>query len=123
MSDKTWKQSVESYEELRLGLEYAVHELPAGILGGPNSATPEECAELMDDLNKFEALCKVVEIDSAVFIEQCRWHFEHYPHYLSRHRHFKGYASYVIPRKGPLKVTAKPAYVSFYPKSRSSGTP
>lgn len=115
-STASWKKSVDRYEELRHWLEYAVHELPAGILGGPNSATPEECAELMEGLKEFEALCKSLGSESAEFIEQCRWHFEHYPHYLSRYRHFKGYASYIVTRKGPLKVTAKPMYVSYYPK-------
>jgi hypothetical protein len=100
-----------------------VHELPAGVLGGPNSATPEECAELMEGLNEFESLCKVVGSESVEFIEQCRWHFEHYPHYLSRHRHFKGYESYIVPRNGPLKVTARPAYVSFYPKHPPGNVP
>ncbi len=92
------------YEALLKILRYAVHELPAGVLYGPNGASAKECAELVTDLNEFEVLCRELGQDQSVFIERCRWHFEHYPHYLERRRHFNSYAQYIEGRGGPLNV-------------------
>ena len=95
----------ERYSQLLGLLKYAVHELPAGVLYGTDGATTKQCAELLDDLNEFEALCRELGRDQGVFIDDCRWHFEHYPHYLGRRRHFADYRKYIEDRGGPLKVT------------------
>lgn len=89
------------YEELLNGLNYAVHELPAGVLFGPDGANPQQCDELMADLNEFEKLCIELELPHTEFVEACRWHFDHYPHFLSRRRHFASYAQYIADRGGP----------------------
>lgn len=83
----------------------AVHELPAGVLWGANAATAAQCAEMMTGLQAFASVCARLGLaqDHARFIEDCRWHFEHYPHYLER-RHFVDYATYVRDRNGPLTV-------------------
>lgn len=94
------------YRSLFDGLRYAVHELPAGILWGHDGATEAQCGELMKDLNRFEQVCHQLGRDHSVFIEGCRWHFEHYAHYLSRHGHFNGYAEYIQRREGCLRVLA-----------------
>jgi hypothetical protein len=39
-------------------LDYAMHELPAGVLWNPNAATDSQCAELLVDLNRFEVVSK-----------------------------------------------------------------
>ena len=87
-------------------LSYAVHELPAGVLYGANGASPAECADMMTGLEAFEALCvRLGRLDDQwAFIEGCRWHFEHYPHYLGRRRHFANYETYIRNRNGPLTV-------------------
>jgi hypothetical protein len=91
-------------------LQYVVHELPAGILFGANGASPDECRELMEGLDEFARLCLRLQLtDHAEFIENCRWHFEHYPHYLGRRRHFHDYESYIRDRHGPLVVTMPPS--------------
>jgi hypothetical protein len=100
------KEQREEFERLLEVLRYSVHELPAGVLGGPNAATPKECAHLMQVLRRFEELTAVVGRDMGGFVEDCRWHFEHYPHYLSRSRHFRGYEDYVTRREGPTRVRA-----------------
>lgn len=100
----TTKEQIERYERLRQLLEYAVHELPAGVLYGSDGANATQCAEWMNDLNEFEALCSELERDHKTFVEDCRWHFEHYPHYLGRRRHFVDYTTYVEDRGGPLRV-------------------
>jgi hypothetical protein len=94
----------EQYHQTLDWLTYAVHELPLGVLWGPDGSTPEQCSELMAGLEEFAVLCTRLDIDHAAFIENCRWHFEHYPHYLGRRRHFVDYATYIRDRNGPLTV-------------------
>jgi hypothetical protein len=94
------------YKVLLSSLRYAVHELPAGVLYGKDGAAAKECAELMEELNEFERLCLNLELDQSAFVEGCRWHFEHYAHYLGRRRHFQSYREYVEARSGPLKVAS-----------------
>lgn len=90
-------------------LSYAVHELPAGVLDGPNGATPDACREMLEDLEGFERLCTRLDLkDHAKFLEGCRWHFEHYPHYLARRRHFASYEAYTVDRKAPMSVPGPP---------------
>jgi hypothetical protein len=98
------KSDREQYSTLLEQLRYAVHELPAGVLYGADGATEKQCAEWMQDLLVFEQLCERLNNDHRAFIEGCRWHFEHYPHYLGRRRHFTSYEQYTIERHGPLKV-------------------
>ncbi len=95
---------LQRYQKLREQLQYAVHELPAGILYGADGATENECAQWMQDLLEFERLCTKLEKNHAAFIEGCRWHLEHYPHYLGRKRHFVSYEQYTVERGGPLKL-------------------
>lgn len=92
------------YEALLSNLRYAVHELPAGVLDGPDGATVKQCAELMEALNEFERLCGQLGHNHNALIEGCRWHFEHYAHYLGRRRHFADYQQYVERRGGSLRV-------------------
>ncbi|WP_157537517.1 hypothetical protein [Nocardioides sp. Root190] len=96
----------ERYERDRNWLWGAVHELPAGVLWGATGATAAECAEMMAGLEEFASVCERLGLseDHTAFIEGCRWHFEHYPHYLGRRRHFVDYATYVQDRKGSLTV-------------------
>lgn len=93
------------YRKARQWIDSAIHELPAGVLWGPNAATLTECAEMLDGLEEFALACeRLGVIGHEEFIEGCRWHFDHYPHYLERRRHFLSYASYVSDRHGPLRV-------------------
>jgi hypothetical protein len=68
------------------------------------SATLKQCAHLMENLRRFEELSSLVGCAMADFIEDCRWHFEHYLRYLSRSRHFQGYEDYIARRDGRLHV-------------------
>jgi hypothetical protein len=97
-------EAADRYEVLHKSLLYAVHELPAGVLFGPNGATEKECKKLMDMLLEFEQLAVHLGKSKKEFIEGCRWHFEHYPHYLGRSRHFTSYQQYIEGRRGPLTV-------------------
>ena len=94
------------YRRLSDLLQYAVHELPAGVLHGADGANAKQCAEWMADLNEFDRICTAMRRDHRAFIEGCRWHFEHYPHYLGRRRHFVDYETYIRDRGGPRRVPA-----------------
>ena len=97
------------YGRDRRWLDDAVHELPAGVLWGANGATPEQCSEMLDGLGEFAGVCDRLGLDDhKEFIDGCRWHFEHYPHYLGRRRHFVDYPTYIRDRHGPVRVSLPP---------------
>ena len=92
------------YEDLLRFLQYTLHELPTGVLYGADGASERECAELMAETYRLEQLSESLGTDISTFIDGCRWHFERYPHYVGRHRHFDGYESYIVKYGGPLRV-------------------
>jgi hypothetical protein len=95
------------YVRDRQWLDSAVHELPSGVLWGADGATPAQCAEMLDGLEEFARVCVRLGLhDHAEYIEACRWHFDHYPHFLGRRRHFADYPTYIHDRRGPLRVSA-----------------
>jgi len=94
------KELVNEHRKLEQALSYAVHELPLGILYGTNGATEKQCAEWMRTLEEFQVLSNVLSIEYEFFTDDCRWHFEHYAHYLGRRRHFQDYEQYILERKG-----------------------
>jgi len=96
----------EEYMRLRSFLEYTLHELPASVLYDANGANEKNCAELMGDTYRLEALALAVGADIAEFIAVCRWHYERYPHYLGRRRHFGSYANYMEKNHAPVTKTA-----------------
>lgn len=98
------------YWAARAWMSSAVHELPAGVLDGHDGATESGCRAMLNELEQFDRLCRRLGLeDHQDFIEGCRWHFEHYGHYLSRRRHFVDYETYTRDRNGPLRVSDPPA--------------
>lgn len=100
IGDETSKEDQERYKKLATWLRHVVHELPAGVLYGHDGASEAQSQELMRDLYEFEELSRKLSRSNAPFVVACRWHFEHYPHYLSRQRHFGTYKSYIEKRGG-----------------------
>lgn len=96
----------QEYEKRLRYLEYTFHELPAGVLYGANGANEAKCAELMNEAQRIEVLSATLGIDNSKFIENCRWHYERYPHYLSRQKHFWGYGTCIQKHNGQNKVKA-----------------
>ena len=103
------RQLKERYDFLLRVLRDAVHELPAGVLWGSNGATEQECKELLEGVVELGKVCSELGRDQTDFLEDCRWHFEHYPHYLERQRHFLSYEQYILDRKGPQRVRDREA--------------
>lgn len=89
------------FDDLKSYLRYTLHELPAGILYDANGADAEKCAALMKETYRIESLSAELGVDCSDLIAVCRWHYERYPHYLSRHRHFGSYANYISKYQGP----------------------
>ena len=91
----------EEHERLLRYLEYTLHELPVGVLYDANGADDKKCAELMQDTYRLESLSNDLGIDNSEFVQVCRWHYERYPHYLSRQKHFGSYSNYIKKYNGP----------------------
>ena len=64
---------------------------------------------MTEALEEFERLCTRLGLDDhSEFIDGCRWHFEHVPHYLSRRRHLGDYEEYTRDCNGPVRVASRP---------------
>jgi len=98
----TNKELKTEYERILEELEYSLHELPCGVLYGANGANERQCREFLDDTYRLEELSIELGIDISEFIKIARWHFERYPHYLGRQRHFGTYIKYIEKHNGPL---------------------
>lgn len=96
----------EEYTHLLRYLEYTLHELPAGVLYDANAANDKKCAELMKDTYRLEELAVAMGADLSEFLATCRWHYERYPHYLGRQKHFGSYANYMEKHHAPSKRKA-----------------
>ena len=96
----------EEYEYLLRYLQYTLHELPAGILYDADSADDKKCAELMEGTYRLEELAVAMGVDLSEFLATCRWHYERYPHYLGRQKHFGSYANYMEKHHAPSQRRA-----------------
>ena len=76
------------------GFEYALHEVPSGVLFGHNGATPAECQQLRAALREFEQLLADAgsAADHADLVARCRFHFAAYPAYLTERPRLPCYA-------------------------------
>ena len=61
----------------------------------------------MRETYRLEELAKSRGFDLSEFLAACRWPYEHYPHYLSRARHFGSYANYMAKYHAPMIKKAK----------------
>lgn len=96
----------DEYQRLLRYLEYTLHEVPSGVLYGKDGASPKECAELMSETYRLGALARERGVDLSEFLATCRWHYERYPHYLGRQRHFDTYANYMARHGAPSTTRA-----------------
>ena len=102
--NKTNVNSVkDEFRQLLKYLEYTLHELPSGVLYDANGADEKKCAELMSETYRLEKLAESSGVDVSEFIAMCRWHYERYPHYLGRQKHFGSYANYMAKHQAPSK--------------------
>ena len=69
---------------MRSRFDYALHELPAGVLYGHDGATIEQCDELLVELSDYERLAMEfgAEEEDRELIAQSRFHIPAYRRYL-----------------------------------------
>lgn len=79
------------------GFRYAIHEVPAGVLCGPDGATVAECDELLSDLDEFRALLAAEEAahDYATLVTECERRFRSYKQYLVTHPRYTTYSAFL----------------------------
>lgn len=76
-------------------LEYAVHELPTGVLNGINGATPDGCLELLDLLEEYVSTCQRLGIDCSADSRYYAMHFQGYRDYLLHRELYDNYSDYI----------------------------
>jgi hypothetical protein len=77
---------------------------------------------MLTDFERYEQLCHRHCLDDhREFLDACRWHFEHYAHYLGRRRHFVNYETYIQGRRGPLSVPNPPPPPPSFGKAPARG--
>jgi hypothetical protein len=83
--------------------EYSLHEVPSGVLYGTDGATPEQCEQLLRDLDEFRGHVSVAgETDRhAELIGECDFHYRAYADYLRSDTRDGGYADYLDHRSKP----------------------
>jgi hypothetical protein len=87
---------------MRSRFDYVLHELPAGVLSGPDSATIEECDELNAELSDYEQLAMELGEDEEdrKLIAECRIHIPAYRRYLSERGLHANYESFLSKQAG-----------------------
>ena len=80
---------------MRSHFDYALHELPAGVLCGHDGASTGQCDELMEDLSAYERLALDFGVEEDwELIAEARFHIPAYQRYLAergRHANYEGF--------------------------------
>ena len=79
--------------------EYTLHELPTGVLYASDSASIEECKELLKDLTRYEEVCSKLAIDDKELIDECMFYYLAYKDYLTIYKNYKGFHDYLDKHK------------------------
>lgn len=81
---------------MRSHFEYVLHELPSGVLYGHDSATIEQCGELLEELENYERLAaEFGEEEDREVLAEARFHIPAYRKYLSERERYANYADYL----------------------------
>lgn len=83
-------------DSIRFDLEYAIHELPAGVRWGANSASASQCEVLFEDLKEFRGyLVALREVGDEELCDACELHFTAYRAYLIHGRSAGSYERFL----------------------------
>jgi len=85
--------------------DYSLHELPAGVLDGNVGVTPDQCTEMLADLDEFAALVDAAGERARYggLIDRCRLHFAAYRNHLFHRPDYLKYADYLTRHGLPLR--------------------
>lgn len=78
-------------------LRYTIHDVPIGVLDGPDGATIEQCRELQSFLRGFKEHVSVLGLNAEFqdLIVTCDYHFQAYQLYLHDHEAYGSYRAYL----------------------------
>jgi hypothetical protein len=84
-------------EALASEFEYALHEVPAGVLYDSRGATAEQCGELLRETHEFygHVVGENMLDEYRELIDDCRLHFAAYAKYQNNRDRFKNYQEYL----------------------------
>jgi hypothetical protein len=87
-------------EQMGWQLQHALHEVPSGVLYGMDGATPEQCDELLLELEEFRALLTAEggEATCHALVRRCAYHFRAYKEYLLNRELYGGYEDFLDKR-------------------------
>lgn len=76
---------------------YALHEVPTGVLYGTDGATEAECGLLLEELREFDRLVaeEGAEPTYGPLARRCRLHFSAYGEYLRSRDRYRDYDAYL----------------------------
>lgn len=77
--------------------EYAVHEVPAGVLRGNKGATVAQCREEEEDLALFREVAEAHGVTAQYKAAMHKWafHFHGYADYQTHRAEYENYATYI----------------------------
>lgn len=77
--------------------DYAIHEVPAGVLRGNKGMTVAECREAEEDLALFRAVAEAHGVTAQYEADMHEWafHFHGYADYLTHRAEYGNYAAYI----------------------------
>jgi hypothetical protein len=83
--------------EMARNFDYAIHEVPSGVLCGIDGASIEDCEAMLKDLQTFRRLIELEGEDSRYAERMRTWefHFQEYANYLANRNKYKNYADYL----------------------------
>jgi hypothetical protein len=81
---------------MRSRFEYALHELPTGVLYGHDGATIEQCGELLEELADYKRLADEAGLDGDHdLVSKAGFHISAYRKYLGELGRYTNYAQYL----------------------------
>ena len=82
-------------------LEYTLHDLPVGVLYGPDGASTNECEELLGLLDEFKTHVAITgqQEHYSELISACEFHYNAYAAYLRSGPPYEGYRRYLESRE------------------------
>jgi hypothetical protein len=77
--------------------DYSIHEVPSGVLYGPNGASIAECQEMLEDITEFRQLAQNTGLlqDYEQRIDNWEFYFKAYADYLTKHEQYDDFADYL----------------------------
>lgn len=78
-------------------MDRSLREIPIGVLyDGVDGASIEECDELLELLDRYEAVCRKLNVKEEKWVSICRYYYTTYKEYLGTDEDYDGYEDFLI---------------------------